>query len=102
MANKTIQPASEINTAPGDAELPFGEQPEPAKDWARLIVRGRQGKTPSERQVQLFLKAVRPPTFRFGHTEVLFPSRANAHLARLAEEQNQPPQRGRGRPRAIG
>jgi hypothetical protein len=89
-----------INTGPGDSEPPFGEQPQPAKDWARGIVRGRRGGEPSERQVQLFLKAVKPPTFRFGHTEVLFPSRANNWLARLAEEQNQPPRR-RGRPRAI-
>jgi hypothetical protein len=83
------------------SELLVGEQPQPAKDWARQIVRGRQGAEPSERQVQLFLKAVDPPRFRFGHTDLLFPSRANHWLARLAEAKKQPHRRGRGRPRLV-
>jgi hypothetical protein len=78
------------------------EEPEPWETYARKRFRGRGGKPASDRLLQIILKDTGIPIFRQGHTKLVFPSRADRHLARLAEEQNLPPPRRRGRPRAVG
>jgi hypothetical protein len=55
----------------------------------------------TKRAKQVVARKYRLPVFRLGNTAMIFPKAGDARLAEIAEQQTQPTQRRRGRPRSA-